>query len=378
MFLEQEINFDNIDCESSLDSQISFIKNRLNTFKNPYVGNKRKLIPVLIKLIDKYDIKYDTFLDLFCGSAYVSMAIKLLDKKIITNDILTSSYINALAFVKNTGIELNETEKIYLLNNKNSKYSLETILNRHSDKFTDNEINNIGNYYENVKNLFASSIYSNYYIIDYIKYALAIVTIQNYIIDHCFVGGRLNNGQILSNLEHRLKHQRNKKSGEMLFSKIKIQWKKPLLLNDKNDHECYNLDAISLLQMNDNLKIDLCYIDPPYGGDQSDYLKSYCFFEECIREKKYEDIKKENGFNYFTNNKKYEEHFNKLIELTKNIHWIIISYNDLSWGSIDDICNIIKKYRKKVTVEEFPYNYNYRDQNRNTKDTKEYVIISEN
>ena len=36
---------------------------------------------------------------------------------------------------------------------------------------------------------------------------------------------------------------------------------------------------------------DICYIDPPYGGSQSDYAKMYAFFEEYIYRKPVDELK---------------------------------------------------------------------------------------
>lgn len=376
MVRDEEINFNNLSCQESLDTNLSVIEYKLSGFKNSYIGNKRKLIYKLVKTINKYNIKYNSFLDLFSGSAYVSMAMKMLDKRVISNDILLSSYLNAVAFVKNKNIRLTNDEKKYLVNNLNKYNPLSSshVFFMSLKKFTHSEIGVIGNYYENAKTLFGSFFNSfKKSEENLIKYALAVVALQNYIIERCFIGGRLNNGQILANVDYRIKHQRDKRQ-EMLFETI--LYREPLYHNDKNNHECYNKGSIELLEQN-KFNIDLCYIDPPYGGDQSDYLKAYSFFEECLREDLYLNIKKNKQFNNFTNNKDYEAHFNKLIKLTDGIPWIIVSYNDTSWGSIDKITEIIKKYRKKVIIESFSYSYKYRNQNNNTKETKEYLILCE-
>ena len=44
-----------------------------------------------------------------------------------------------------------------------------------------------------------------------------------------------------------------------------------------------------------------------------------------------------------------------LLNSMSNIPNLIISYNDTSWGDIDEIVDVVKIYRKKVHLEEFNY-----------------------
>jgi len=371
----EQIDFENMESVETIDSISLAIQKKLYIFRNPYIGNKRKLIPILLKVIDKYNIKYESILDLFCGSSFISMAMKLLDKRVVCNDILSSAYINALAFVVNRDVILTKKEKKYLVNNRR-KENLCPFFENYKDRFTEKEIKKINDYRKNVDDLFGPLFLNNSTLI---KSALALSYLQNYITEYCFIGGRLNNGQILAKLEHRLSHPRNQ-GIEMSFSFKNIRWTKPIYSSDFNKHKAFNLDAIDLLERIDELdiKVDLCYIDPPYGGEQSDYIQMYDFFEGLQFLQGWQEMKKKiKGMKRFTNNRDYEEHFNKLMSLSVKFPWIVISYNNDSWSSIDKICSIIKKYRKRAIVEEFNYSYNYRDKEKSGDGTKEYLILSD-
>ena len=101
-----------------LPSGFSSMK-RIEKLPLPYTGNKKKLIYNMHDVLRKYNLKFDSVLDAFTGSATVAFFFKMLGKKVLANDLLTSSYMNAVAFVENPGIKLTDDEKDYLLNHKN-------------------------------------------------------------------------------------------------------------------------------------------------------------------------------------------------------------------------------------------------------------------
>ncbi len=92
---------------------------RLEKMPLPYTGNKKKLAHKIHDVILKYNLEFDTVLDAFTGSATVAYLLKLMGKRVLANDILTSSYLNAVAFVENPGIKLTDDEKRFLLYNQN-------------------------------------------------------------------------------------------------------------------------------------------------------------------------------------------------------------------------------------------------------------------
>ena len=396
------INFDSGRNEETLDSTLSVIDSSIKGLRNSYIGNKRKLIFNIIKTIDKYGIKYNTALDLFSGSSYVSIAFKMLGKNVICNDLSNFAYLNALVYVINNDIELSAGDKDFLMKNENKHQDISPFFKKYEDRFTDNEIKFLNNYHNNMCSRFSPNLSDG---LTHIKHSIALLSMQNYILNYCFVGGRLNNGQVLARVDHRLNHARNfngclKRGTEMSFKSSDMVWAKPIKINGSTKNDIFGMDAIRLLEKinnNDihmcNKDIDLCYIDPPYGGDQSDYLSMYDFVngyyylqdredretildsytEECKSDMREEIAAKKR----FINKKTYKEHFDKMIGLTSNIPWVVISYNDTSWGNIDDIYSVVKKYRKNVIVEEFSYYYNYRSKSNNKLSTKEYLILSE-
>jgi adenine-specific DNA methylase len=367
-----EIDFDNLcGVETSYSTAIS-AQDRLYAFHNPYVGNKRKMISDLIRILENNKIQYESVLDLFSGSGAVSIAMKLLGKRVVSNDLLTSSYLNTKAFVENNLITLSSEDKNNLINNSCQQFN--NIVYKYSNRFTLNEMNFLSHYYNNVfkhywnpKNIKCSSDEISIY-----KAALAMVYLQNYIMDHCFVGGRLNNGQVLADVDHRISHARNN-GKEMLFQNMfEVE---PPFGDNKIKHCAYNMDAKNLI-LNIHPQVDVCYIDPPYGGDQSDYSQMFQFFEEFIYQSPVSELEHIKKSTSFSKKEKYKDNFVELLSLLGYIPNWIISYNNSSWDGIESIINCVKQFRTNVCVEEIKYAYKYRKKQKNTQETKEYVIIA--
>jgi len=370
-----EIDFETGGSVSTFNSKLFYIKKKLYAFKNPYVGNKRKIAPDIIKTIDNHGITYDSVLDLFCGSASMSMAFKILGKSVACNDIMLSCYMNAIAFVLNGDVILSDNEKRFLLSN-NPDCDIHSFFSAYKDRFTDNEIKFLNNYHYNIDELFSPFLSDG---LTVIKRALCIAYIQNYIMEHCMVGGRLNNGQVLAKLEHRMNHARNRdrktnKGMEMSFKDVR--WNEPIPDTPGSNYNVFSQDAIYLLENLKEFDIspDLCYIDPPYGGEQSDYSSMFDFLEGYVNLQTKEERDNKEARVKFVNSGNYYDNFKSLMKATIKIPWIVISYNDSSWGNIDEISSVIKESRSEVIVEEFEYSYKYRKDSK--KKAKEYLILS--
>lgn len=388
---QTEIDFDSLSSVETLYCKAQVVQEELRAFQNPYIGNKRKIIADIVVCLEEHGVKYNAVLDLFSGSGLVSIAMKKLGKRVFSNDLLTCSAVNCFAFVANYNTVLSLDDQQYLCSKHEFKDKGEeiefdqNIVWNYSDYFTQSEMEFLSYYRMNVTRLFGRNWFADRYGIATFNFALAIVYVQNYIMQRCFVGGRLNHGQVLSSLEHRLQHQRNK-GLEMKFKDMFHPEPPFNTIVSKGDLawtcHAYNADALAWLQETlsvwpDANIIDLCYIDPPYGGDQSDYVSMYRFFEEYIHQSgTFDQLSHIRGATDFSGKGGYEENFAQLLKAAKAIPWLAISYNDSSWAPLDQILAIIKQTRGKVIVEKLNYSYNYRDQSRNTKLTQEYLILA--
>lgn len=388
----------------------------LSSVRNPYVGNKRKMLVFLGDVVFEEGLHHriadgGKVLDLFSGSGFVSYLFKTLGASVWSNDILASSFINALAL-----IETQHKAAIYdSFSSKMNLYQgmIAGLLAEPSEqgcyikqkyvpkRFSEKEAERIDAIRANMSstmslNLFLDSQFTSPSHLRFHKYfgqevsdpqkeynpyshsAVAIATIMHYIMDSCFVGGRLNSGQILAKYDHRVAHDRN--GGQEMSFRLEDMPIFNIAHHGNTVCRATRSDATALLEASDSSPelrkvvddLDLVYIDPPYGGDQSDYPYMYDFLEDFLF---YGDdsCRKLGGENRFTASKTYEQSFSDLIsKLPNNAVWLF-SYNDSSWSDIDGIVSVIKKYRNKVKVYEKGYNYNQR---KDRSSGVEYVIAA--
>ncbi len=361
-----EIDMETGNVKETLESRLSYYVNRVKSLTNPYVGNKRKILEHLVIYLRDLGVEYDSVVDLFSGSACVSILMKLLGKRVVSNDILLSSYHYAKAFVENVDIVLSDEEIEYLFNNKNENIN-EDSFEEWSERFKDKEVEFLVNFRMNVLNLFNDEKDNNIQI----KRSLAFANISLYIMDHCFVGGRLNHGQVLAELNHRLSHNKNR---DQAMGFHDIHW---YSFNDKGcsrDNLAVCGDAISLLR-NGLLNVDMAYIDPPYGGQQSDYSHMYEFFErygsEFFTVSNSLDKSFVGGKNYLGNCRRL---FYALEHAKHRIPTWVISYNNSGHITLDEMKEEIKEYRSQIDIKEVEYDYKHRSEN--NKDTSiEYLIV---
>jgi adenine-specific DNA methylase len=370
---------DQIDFETGGQSEdfIALMRNAqqdLYRLDNPYVGNKRKIVVDIAHALHEAEVEFDSVLDVFSGSGVVGLFFKILGKEVHSNDLLTSSFYNALAFVENEeNLSLTEKELLFLCTN-DSSHKGDFVQKNYEDRFTWDEGLFLDKYRCNIDLMIEEQ--NRLLAIDpgfdlnsaqrwlETKKAHAFVTMQNYVMKHCFLGGRLNSGQILAKLDHRLDHKRNN-GAEMGF---KLE---PLPVFPGRRCLADNLDC--LLFLKNAPAVDLAYLDPPYGTDQSDYASMFAFCEEYIYSAPLDTLPHLNTSKKFTNRKTFEPHFREVLDLaSKKAKTLAISFNDSSWATVNEIENILKEYKKDTTVVNIDHNYKYR---KDRSDQTEYLIV---
>lgn len=362
--------------ESKIDeiSELRQIQDKLYRLDNPYVGNKRGILVDIADALKKNNVEFEQVLDLFSGSGVVSTFFKLMGKTVVSNDLLTSSYYNALVFSENNGVALSKDEITFLATNSNPNKGT-FVQDNYANRFTPEEAAFLDNYRANVDTLVnkweayfqddlrknGSAAANGWYAerVPQIYKAAAILTIEHYVLNRCFLGGRLNKGQVLADLEHRLAHDRNK-GDEMRFNLDPL----PTFFHEE-DMSCraYNHDALVAAKdiRKDYPGIQLAYIDPPYGQAQSDYATMFAFCEEYVYGKKLDTLPHVAAASQkFAKKKGYQDHFREVLDAANWIPTWAVSFNASSFGAADEITSILKEFKKDVTTVNIDHEYRYR------------------
>ena len=343
-----------------------------------YIGSKRRLLSHIWDVVYDYDIDCDTVFDTFSGGGMVSLLFKHMGKNIITNDILTASSLTAVSLLQNSKIPITDSEINFLCTNVPEDYPTFTTDNYQDKFFTKKECDLLDRYRKNVEILYGQSFYKGDNIHDRhnnpkddngYKSAFALFLILSHVSQHCFLGGRYYNGQIIAQLQHRLQHQKNQGKDITKFDIESERFKNVLL---DGDARVFNEDIINLLH-HKTVTADLIYIDPPYGGGSSDYTKLYGFLEEYLYGASVDDLKHlKQGSKRYCQNKNYQLQLESLLSLCGDFPSWMLSYNESSFADLDTITSIIKNAgRKDIQVSQVPITYQYR-KGKNRVDTDHF------
>ncbi len=134
---------------------------------------------------------------------------------------------------------------------------------------------------------------------------------------------------------------------------------------------CYRDDIITALSNYPwMLKADLAYFDPPYGKRQRGYATDYKLSEALLTEKRieYEDFDTADG---------HRRSFGKLLSICEDVPKIIFSYDDKSWTTIDEITTLMRKFGRKVRVENSPHTHGKKPIKDCRRQVTEHLIIAE-
>lgn len=330
------------------------IVDKIASIPSNYVGSKRRLLVHILDVLQEEKIEFDSVFDAFSGSAMVSLLFKTMGKKVICNDLLTSSAITAVCLLENQDIPLSKNELYFLCKNVPDEYGTFVLDNYCNKFFTEKECKFLDRYKANVASLCGPQYYCGLELINkatlmsipnsnfsvygkdlksirsthtvgqsfwtekwrdttrkrrdsnneimfgksvnemYMKYksAFSLFAMENHVNQHCFIGGRYYNGQTIASLEHRLKHNKDK-GKEIDRIPIELDKFKEVMTNGTNGTNgegCVFNSDIIDILESKSVKTDLLYLDPPYGGASSDYAVLYRFLEEYLYERKLEDM----------------------------------------------------------------------------------------
>lgn len=327
-----------------------------------YLGSKYKLLDWITSFIPS-DVK--SVLDGFGGSQSAAFEFKKMGLKVTTNDFLACCHQTGLALIENNNIIFNDADiKTLFSENSNKKH---TMLNFKDIFFTENECSVLDSIRANI-DLFEC------------KYKKAIAfTVMNRSLTRKTIMGHFAHTKAIAYANNPDRIKRNPsitKDIRELFLSL-IDEYNLAIFDNSHSNKSYNKNILELLP--ELYNIDLVYYDPPYCNSHSDYQSFYHLLETFVEN--WSDKEFINGtkryfparYSGFDKVKDIKDSFYKLFELSKNIPYWLISYNDRSIPTIEELVKMVSNYRK-VEVKEKIYNIS-RGGKGSVSGSKEYLLV---
>lgn len=304
-----------------------------------YIGNKEKIASWIV---EELPIKEGAVLDLFSGGSSISYELKKQGFKVISNDILYSSYVVAKSLIENTSVVLME-EHIDKANN--------IVLSKEDIQKFSWLINNLY-FSEEVEELARLSKYSlnlDYYE----KYMFQSLIRRAMIRKLPYSRMNLNWDNIVKLRNEDYSYEKYGRKRAYHNESFSNHMRKNLadynmaVFDNKQKNKCYQLDALDMLDQIDY--IDAIYIDPPYPNTMNKYDDFYGVFDELFNKKKtHINLTNKDDFVY-----NLESIISKASSKTS---YIILSLNSNSKPNIEEMKNMIEYYGT-LTIKEKKHNY---------------------
>lgn len=331
--------------------------NQLDRFPGTrYMGSKNNLLDSIWDIASEF--RFDSVLDAFSGSGVVSYMFKTKGKAVYSNDFMTFSANVTKAIVENNSVTLDE---------KDIKSLLKT---GSGNGFVYNMFK--GLYFTDEENIFIDDLRAR---IDKLqcpyKRALAIASISRACLKRrprgifTYVGYRYDDGR--KDLQTSLKDH---------FLDCVEAYNNAVFNNGKQNISA-NKDTMELRR-----HADLVYFDPPYYSPLSDneYIRRYHFVEGLSRRWEGLEIQLDTKTKKF---KKYPtpfgtkvgayDAFDKLFAKHRD-SIIVVSYSSNAFPSMEEMIELLSKYKDKVEVNQIDHRYSVGNQGHKVDDNKNAVL----
>jgi len=328
-----------------------------------FMGSKNKLIQDIYEVVE--DLDFDTAFDAFSGSGVVSYLFKSMGKTVISNDHMHMAWKYATAYVENSTETLTDAQIERLLTPSSN-----------SDKFVQTKFK--GLYFSDADNKAIDSIRSN---IRRLRSPHLRAVATTALIRACmkrrprgiftYVGDRYDDGR------------KDLKKSIAEHFEIAVQQVNNAIFNNRKKNEARNGDAFDLRPR----KNSLIYLDPPYYTPKSDneYVRRYHFVEGLARNWKGVEIQEHTLTKKFKSYKTpFNSHdgalsaFDTLFRRFRD-SLIVVSYSSNSLPTLDEIVEVMEKYKDNVEVVPVNHRYSFGNQGHKVGDNRnkvqEYLFV---
>ncbi|MFH0891639.1 MAG: DNA adenine methylase [Candidatus Falkowbacteria bacterium] len=325
-----------------------------------FIGNKEKITQWIC---DNFPKNAKSVFDAFSGGGSVSYEAKKRGLKIISNDILKINYMLSKALVENRGDILKDEDIKIIFSGKPVKGFV--YKNYSNVLFFPNECMELDLYRNNIEKL--SSEY---------KKAMAFILLRRTMVRKMpYSRFNLNwekikqlRDEVYSYAKYKRKRAYHNKSFKEHFLENLSDYNSAVFDNNLSN-KSYNQDIFSLVK---KVKADIIYLDPPYTGTMNNYFGFYGPIDEYIESKKLKAFE-----NNFMDKKLSIILFDKLFANLSNFKYWLLSYNNNSYPSKNDLLRIIGKYSKSIDVIEKKHDYKVTGKIKK-QSNKEYLFLIKN
>lgn len=322
-----------------------------------YIGNKNKLTDWIV---NNFPYKKGTVLDLFCGGCSVSYALKEKGYKVFSNDALYSNYVLAKSIIENNDVFLENKDFEIEVSKKET-------LNKYKEiKFLENRL-----YFPYEVEELANLVCKSEKLQDYKRYLFLSLIRRAMIRKIPYSRMNVPWNQIVKLRDEDYsyaKYKRRRAYHNLPFIdhiNDNLSNYNNAVFNNGKENQAFNNDAFKMIEKLDE-NVDIIYMDPPYPATMNKYGNFYGLYDSIF--------KKEINYINFSENNKFLENLEKLIiKCLPKTKYIVISENNKTKPSIDEISSMLSKYGK-VEIKEKKHQYKVTNKE-NKNETIEVLII---
>lgn len=302
-----------------------------------YIGNKSKISSWIADNIPK---ECSVIVDMFSGGSSVSYELKKRNYTIISNDILYSNYVLSKALIENN------STKLFIADIENINIDKKDVHKKYQDiKFLTNLL-----YYDfEVKEL-AQLLLISEHLSDNKKYIFLSLLRRAMIRKIPYSRMNIKWNEIVKLRDEKYSYEKYGRyrsyHNQTFLHHIKHylnEYNNAIFSNNKHN-VVYQKDCLDLAHdLSSN--IDLIYLDPPYPSTMNNYNAFYGYFD--IINNKNLPLKTD-----LTSKKTFLINLEKIIKIiSKKTKYLMISVNNKTNPSSEDICKMLEKYTKNISIK---------------------------